>query len=121
MSRSPTIEFSGGPLDGLSVESFGPAKPFVVVQTMAHAENVRPLWQLVRLLLFQHPEPFVLAVYELDARPVEAKYRYLRSSVSSNVNLDSDQATYMTHRFGPESNSCGPLTPNIAEQPNDES
>ncbi|WP_153558785.1 hypothetical protein [Roseimaritima sediminicola] len=76
------VEFIGGPIDGQMLHFSETLKPFVVVQTLARARRVSLFVQLFRMLCFyDHTEPPVLAIYELEGQ----RYRYVRSTLGTDA------------------------------------
>ncbi|QEG41750.1 hypothetical protein [Roseimaritima ulvae] len=92
------VEFFGGPIDGQVSQLETPLKPFVIVQTLAHARHVNVLVQLFRVLFFyEHTEPPVRAVYELQA----GKYTYLRSTIAIDMPADAQRVCAMIQEQPP--------------------
>lgn len=92
VQHNQVVEFYGGPIDGQVTQFATPLKPFVVVQTLAHARHVNILVQLFRVLFFyEHTEPPVRAVYELQ----EGKYTYLRSTIATDMPADAQRVCAM--------------------------
>ncbi len=92
VQKKHRVEFYGGPIDGQVTQFDQPLKPYVIVQTLAHARNVNVLVQLFRVLFFyDHTEPPVRAVYELQSD----KYVYLRSTIAVEMPADAQRVCAM--------------------------
>ncbi|MCO8121705.1 hypothetical protein NHH03_08155 [Stieleria sp. TO1_6] len=87
--HTQTIEFMAGPMDGHRVLcSRSAAPPMIAFRSAIHAGESSTVSQLVRLLLFRgHPQPDVIAVYELESLAGENVYRYLRSVLETDATL----------------------------------
>ena len=108
MNRTITqpIEFFGGPIDGHVEQFVKTPKPFVLVATAAHAQHTNPWVILYRVFAFhEQVESRLWAVYELQYRGLQPYYNYLRSSLETNVDVDSQHVERLSRskaRLRPE-------------------